>query len=423
MHPEKELAVAKRKAVALLAFAAAVFVGTLFVPRGFWIDWLRAAAEAAMIGGMADWFAVAALFRRIPVPGLAAHTNIIIRKRDDIADGLARFVKEKFLDVPSVVALIDRHNPADALARWLDSAANTRQIGDMLVRFASGLLDVLDEKNIQSFLRKAVDAMIDKVDLSETAATLLDGLTRDGRHQELLDETIAQLATLLDKESVRTFVAEKIVEWLKRDHRLKEKVLPSEWIGNSAADAISSFLGLVLDEVRTDPRHALRQRFDAAAHALVERLKTDPSYRDKAVKIKQQLKTDSALNDYLGELWQTWRTWLQADLRREDSAVHRHIVTAGEWVGKELARNPSLRASLNVHLREAAIRMAPEFADFITHHIASTIRGWDAREMSRQIELHVGRDLQYIRMNGTIVGGLIGAGLYVVAHLPAFLGN
>jgi uncharacterized membrane-anchored protein YjiN (DUF445 family) len=423
MQQEKELAVAKRKALALLAFAAAVFAGTLFVPHGFWTDWLRAAAEAAMIGGMADWFAVAALFRRIPLPGLAAHTNIIIRKRDDIADGLAGFVKEKFLDVPSVVALIDRHQPADALTRWLDSADNTRQIGDMLVRFAGGMLDVLDEKNIQAFLRKAVDATIDKVNLSDAAATLLDGLTRDGRHQELLDETIGQVVALLGQESVRTFVAAKIVEWLKRDHRLKEKVLPSEWIGNSAAEAISSFLGLVLEEVRSDPRHALRQRFDVATRALVEHLRTDPSYREKAEQIKQRLKTDSALNDYLGGLWQTWRIWLQVDLRREDSAVHKHIVTAGQWIGKELARNPALRASLNAHLREAATRMAPEFADFITRHIASTIRGWDAREMSRQIELHVGKDLQYIRMNGTIVGGLIGAGLYVIAHLPAFLGR
>lgn len=421
MQQEEELRVAKRKALALLLFAFAVFVTTVLLPRAPLTDGVRAAAEAALVGGLADWFAVAALFRRIPLPGFARHTNIIIRKRDDIADGLAVFVKEKFLDVQSVVALIERHNPALVVTRWLESPANARQIGDVVVKFASGMLDVMDERNIQSLLKRAVDTMIDKVDLSESAATILDSLTRDDRHQVLLDETIAQLIALLNEPPARAFISERIVEWLKSDHPRKERLLPTEWIGSNGADMISAALSRVLTQIEGDADHALRQRFDAAVRRLIQRLKHDATFHAKAEALKAHLKQDGALNAYVGGLWAEWRDGFKRDLAREDSATHRKVAAAGQWIGAELARNASLRASLNDHLRDAARNMAPDFAEFITRHISNTIRSWDARDMSRQIELNVGKDLQYIRMNGTVVGGLIGAALYLIAQLPAWL--
>jgi uncharacterized membrane-anchored protein YjiN (DUF445 family) len=421
MNQEEDLKVAKRKALALLLFAFAIFVITILLPRGFLTDGVRAAAEAALVGGLADWFAVAALFRRIPLPGLAGHTNIIIRKRDDIADGLAVFVKEKFLDVQSVVSLIERHNPALVVTRWLDSPANARQIGDVVVRFASGMLDVMDERDIQAFMKKAVDAMIDKIDLSGSTAVILDSLTKNGRHQALLDETIAQMIALLNAPATRAFIAERIVEWLKSDLPRTERLLPTEWLGSNGAGMISAALGRVLAQVEADADHALRKRFDTAVQTLVHRLKSDASFHAKAEEIKAYLKQDGALNAYIGDLWAEWRAWWKRDLAREDSAVHRKVAAAGQWIGAELARSEALRTALNDHLREAARSMAPDFADFITRHISSTIRSWDARDMSRQIELNVGKDLQYIRMNGTIVGGLIGAALYIVAELPAFL--
>ncbi len=423
MQQEQELNTAKRKALALLLFAGAVFTTTVLLPRGFLTDWVRAAAEAAMVGGLADWFAVAALFRRIPLPGLSGHTNIIIRKKDDIADGLAVFVKEKFLDVPSIVALIGKHDPARVVSEWLAAPANAREIGNVVARAAGTLLGVLDEENIKAFVKDAVHAMIDKVDLSQSAAGMLESLTRNGRHQTLLDQALAQLIALLNEPATRAFISERIVEWLKSEHRRKERLLPTEWIGNNGADMIAAALGRVLNQVEQDASHQLRKAFDTAANNLIQRLKEDASFQARAEGIKQQLKSDSLLNAYIGGLWADWRLWIKHDLAQEDSAIHRQVAAAGHWIGAELARNASLRASLNDHLRDAARGMAPDFAEFIARHISSTVRGWDAREMSRQIELNVGRDLQYIRMNGTVVGGLIGAALYLVAQLPAFLGR
>lgn len=186
---------------------------------------------------------------------------------------------------------------------------------------------------------------------------------------------------------------------------------------------ISAALSRVLTQIEGDADHALRKRFDAAVQRLIQRLKHDATFHARAEALKAHLKQDGTLNAYVGGLWAEWRDWFKRDLAREDSATHRKVAAAGQWIGAELARNASLRASLNDHLRDAARSMAPDFAEFITRHISNTIRSWDARDMSRQIELNVGKDLQYIRMNGTVVGGLIGAALYLIAQLPAWLGR
>lgn len=409
---------AERRALSFLLVALAIFIATLFMPVHFLTGWIRAAAEAAMVGGLADWFAVEALFRRIPIPGLARHTNILIRKKDELGDGLARFVREKFLDTPSVVRLIEQQNPAQALTRWLGSYENTQQLSAVLVKVTSGVLDVMDERNVQAFIRRALDTMIDRLDLSQSAAAILDTLTRDGRHQALLDETLDYLVELLNEPQTREFISARIVDWLKTDHPKKEKVLPSEWIGSKGSDMISAAVTRLLAQMEADESHQLRQAFDRAVAGLIERLKHDAEFQTKLEGFKTQLKGDTALNAYVGGLWNEWRTWVKQDLARDDSVIGAKITGAAAWIGQELARSESLRKALDAQLRDAAERMAPGFADFVTEHIRSTVRGWNAEHLSRQIRLSVGQDLQYIRINGTLVGGLIGAVLYLIAQAP-----
>ncbi|AJP55883.1 hypothetical protein UC34_00530 [Pandoraea vervacti] len=418
IDPAIALQRAERRALSFLLVALAIFIATLFMPVHFLTGWVRAAAEAAMVGGLADWFAVEALFRRIPIPGLARHTNILIRKKDALGDGLARFVREKFLDTPSVVRLIEQQNPADALTRWLGSYDNTRQLSTVLVKVAGGVLDVMDERNVQAFIRRALDTMIDRLDLSQSAAAILDTLTRDGRHQALLDETLDYLVALLNEPQTREFISARIVEWLKTDHPKKEKVLPSEWIGNKGSDMISAAVTRMLAQMEADESHQLRQAFDRAVAGFIARLKHDHDLQAKLDDFKAQLKGDTALNAYVGGLWNEWRSWVKQDLAREDSVIGAKITGAAAWIGQELARSESLRKALDAQLRDAAERMAPGFADFVTEHIRATVHGWNAEHLSRQIRLSVGQDLQYIRINGTLVGGLIGAALYLIAQAP-----
>jgi uncharacterized membrane-anchored protein YjiN (DUF445 family) len=421
MDPAIALQRAERRALSFLLGALAIFIATLFMPEHFVTGWIRAAAEAAMVGGLADWFAVEALFRRIPIPGLARHTNILIRKKDALGDGLARFVREKFLDTPSVVRLIQQQNPADVVAHWLGSPENTRQLSAVLVKVAGGVLDVMDERHVQAFIRRALDTMIDRLDLSQSAAAMLDTLTRDGRHQALLDETLDYLVELLNEPQTREFISARIVEWLKTDHPKKEKVLPSEWLGNKGSDMISAAITRLLAQMEADESHQLRQAFDRAVAGLIERLKHDAEFQAKLASFKTQLKGDSALNAYVSDLWSEWRSWVKRDLARDDSVIGARITGAAAWMGQELARSESLRHALDAQLLDAAERMAPGFADFVTSHIRATVHGWNAQHLSQQIRLSVGQDLQYIRINGTLVGGLIGAVLYLIAQAPALL--
>lgn len=423
MDKYQQLKRSKRLALSLLLIAAATFIVTLFLPANFWVLGLKAIAEAAMVGALADWFAVVALFRRVPVPFISRHTAIIPRNKDRIGENLGRFVQEKFLDTDSLLALIRRHDPSQMLAQWLNTPGNADRIGRHLLQVMRGFLDLTDDQRIQRFLRRAVHRALDKVDLTQSSALLLDSLTKNNRHQELLDAAVQQLLRLLHKPGTREFIAAQIVRWLKREHPIKAKMLPTEWLGEHSADLVANAVDSILDQVALDQGHELRLGFDRAVQRLIERLKSDPEMAERAESIKSWLKEDESFNRYIGELWQDLRGWLKDDLNSEDSRVQERVRLAALWLGETLAADEALRASMNQHLEDAARSVAPEFAAFLTRHISDTVKSWDARDMSQQIELNIGRDLQFIRINGTLVGGTIGLILYLLSQVPGWVGH
>jgi uncharacterized membrane-anchored protein YjiN (DUF445 family) len=416
-----ELRKSKRLALGFFIGAALLFLVSLFLPPNWWSGLLKAFAEAAMIGALADWFAVVALFRRIPIPIVSRHTEIIPANKARIADNLAAFVHEKFLDTDSIVGLIRRHDPAQRVADWLVKPENTQLLGNYLVRMAGWALDFIEDAAVQKFIRRAVHTMVQQVDLSKTGGTLLESLTRGGRHQELLNEGIEQFAKLLANEETQAVISQGIVDWLREEYAFMERMLPSEMIGKKGADLTVRMASGILSRVSEDMDHPLRQRFDAFTREFIERLKVDPEFIAKGEEIKRQLVGDETLNGYIGSLWTDLKAWIKHDLDDADSVLRGRIVATGAWVGRMLADDPQLRASLNDNLELAARGAAPELAGFLTRHIADTVKNWDSGEMSEQVELNIGKDLQYIRINGTIVGGLIGVLLYLFSTLPNLL--
>ncbi|MGC1039966.1 DUF445 domain-containing protein [Pantoea agglomerans] len=421
MDKQHELKRTKRLALLLLLLAAITFTVTLFLPPGFWVSGVKAIAEAAMVGALADWFAVVALFRRVPVPFISRHTAIIPRNKDRIGENLGRFVQEKFLDTDSLLNLIRRHDPSNLLAQWLNAPGNADRIGRHLLQVMRGFLDLTDDARIQTFMRRAVHRAIDKVDLSQTSALLLESLTKNNRHQALLDAAIEQLLKLLHKPSTREFIAMQLVRWLKREHPIKAKMLPTEWLGEHSAELVANAVDSLLDDVALDQGHELRLGFNRAVDKLIVKLQNDPEMAERAEEIKGWLKEDASFNRYIGELWNDMRNWLKADLSSDDSRVQEKVRGAALWLGETLAADPALRDSMNQHLEQAARSVAPEFAGFLTRHISDTVKSWDARDMSQQIELNIGKDLQFIRINGTLVGGTIGLILYLLSQLPQLL--
>ena len=418
MDKEQELRRSKRNALGLLLIAAALFVITLFLPPNFWVSGLKAISEAAMVGAMADWFAVVALFRRVPVPFVASHTAIIPKNKDKIADNLAVFVQEKFLAPATLITLIRQHDPARMLTDWLNAPDNAQRFASYAVKMIRGFLDVTDDQRIAQLMRRALYRVIDKIDLSASIATLLESLTKNGRHQELLDQAMDQLEILLAKDSTRQFISAQIVGWMKREHPLTAKLLPTGWLGRNGADLVSNAVNSVLDDMGNDKTHAFRKGFDRSVQNFIWKLQNDPATAQKAEDIKQYLKDDEKLNAYVLQLWGDMRNWLKEDLESDDSRVFAKVTESGQWLGNALAQDEKLRHSLNQQMETIAEKVAPEFADFLTRHISDTVKGWDPRDMSRQIELNIGKDLQFIRINGTLVGAFIGLALYLLSQLP-----
>ena len=411
-----ELRSAKQLALAFFIGAAIVFLISALLQRSFWVDCFKAMSEAAMVGALADWFAVVALFRPFPRRFPMPHTAIIPKNKNKIADNLADFVKDKFLNPESIVALMRRHDPVQRIADWLGSSGNTRRLGLYAGQLFQVALDLVDDVRYQRFLRNTVKSLLGKVDLSQKVGEILDMLTRDGHHQELLDEAIKRLIDLLKTDETRREISKGVIQWLKQEHSVKEKVLPTEWLGENSAEWMTAALDRILTDISSSPKHVLRAKFDSAVQVFVERLRNDPDFLRKGEEIKLYLQNDEKMGDYVQQLWVTVRDWLRDDLNGENSVLEQNTQKMGHWIGKTLAEDRELRASLNEHMQEAAYAMAPDFAAFLTKHIADTVKNWDAQEMSHQIELNIGKDLQYIRINGTVVGGVIGLVLFLISH-------
>ena len=413
---EAELRRMQYLALGCLALAMVVFIATLFMPSTFATRLIKAGAEAAMVGGLADWFAVVALFRH-PLGLRIPHTAIIPQSKNRIATNLADFVREKFLNPQVLTELIQRSDPAQRFASWLSAPSNARRVGRHAANLMGNWLDLVDDKRIQAFISDATKAVVGKLDFSQALGSVLEMLTKGGRHQQLLDAALGFVAEKLRDPALREKIAQRVVNWLKSEHKWKQMLLPTEWIGDQAAEAASSGLNRFLDEVANSPTHELRETFDLALKKLVRNLKTNEEFRRKGEEIKEYIQSNPELANYTRSLWQALRDWLSNDLESSSSQLQQQIERMGLWLGQKLAEDQELRTSINEHMQALASGAAPQFADFLTGHISDTVRKWDAQDMSRQIELSIGPDLQYIRISGTAVGCVIGILLFLVSHV------
>lgn len=414
MNKELELFQMKLLATGLLVAVMALFIiAHSQHGAGGW-PWVAAFAEAAMVGALADWFAVVALFKSpmgLPIP----HTAIIPHNKAKIADNLATFVRDKFLDVESLVIKVRLFNPAEKLAEWLQRKENTELMGNRIVEILSGALEFVEDDRIKVVLADAIRSYVSKVDLSKSAGNILDTLTADNRHQALLDEGIGLLASWMNEQQTQENIAAYLTKWFEDEYPTASHVLPTQKLGAFAAPKIVSKVNDLLQEIHDDQAHELRGKFDNVVKIFIQRLKHDPYFHRQGEEVKMKLLDDPALNDYLHDLWNGLKDWLRNDLYRKDSVIRQKIIESGQWMGERLASDESLRNAINDHIEAGARKMAPDLAQSITSHISNTVKSWDDAEMSREIELSIGKDLQFIRLNGTIVGGAIGLVIYAIS--------
>ena len=412
---DKILALERMKWVAtglLLLVTTGYVLARLFVRNYPELAVVAAFTEAAMIGALADWFAVVALFRHpmgIPIP----HTAIIPNSKRRIADNLAAFITSNFLGTAAVLERIRSYDPAARLAQWLSRRESAEKFGGYVVRALRYGLEVIEDQRVQRFIHETVVARLEKVDFAALGGELLDVLTQHGRHQELLKEAIRQVRMLLEDEASRQKFAELVAKEFKGLRKyLLYTVNVDEIIGTFSARKLISAITRLLEEVDQDERHPLRQKFNEFVANFITRLKHDPDFRIRGEQIRAQLLGRPELAEYLRGLWVQLRTWLRSDLERADSAIGIHVAAAAARLGEKLSADPDMQAWLNEQILAAAKPIVENNREAIGRFIADQVKAWDERHMIQQIELSIGRDLQYIRINGTLVGGLIGLLIY-----------
>lgn len=418
---EQQLARAKRIALMWLLGAAALFIaatiGENAISLADWqtlIGFIKMTSEAALIGGLADWFAVTALFKPIPPRYPIPHTNIVAANKHTIAQNLSEFVQEKFFHAQAIAALVQESQPAQALSRWLKQPDNARRTARVCADVARGGLTLINDEKISRLFTTNLSKMLKRIDLSPLAGGTLEVLTREGRHQQLLDQMIAKAAALLQRPAAQRFITGKLHLWLKTEHRRLEKILPSAWLSKQGAQVATKAIISTIDDINEDPDHPLRKRFDAYVQQLINDVKHDPELAHKLNSLRDRMLDNTVLHSYITHILDDLYARLDADLSDPDSRIQAHMATLFQDMALTLDEKPDISASVNRYLTEAATYMGPQMSDFLTGHIKTTIENWDEQEMAEQIELNIGKDLQKVRINGTLVGGLIGGILFII---------
>jgi len=396
----------KRRATGLLAAAAGVFAAASALEGRYpWIGYVRATAEASLVGGLADWFAVTALFRHplgLPIP----HTAIVATRKDRIGRVLATFVQSHFLSRDVIAAKVRSIHPAERVARWLSQVENTRQIAQQVASGVAKTLETLPDDEVGALVRQGVTAQLKAVRAAPALGQTLQLILAGNRHQELLNEAVRLAAQAVhdNRELIREQVRSESPWWVPGvvDDLLYQRIVTA--------------FETMLRNIGTDPHHPIRATFDAALRDFVDRLEHSPEASVRAEEIKNAWLADPAAAELSGRLWETMRGAIGRYATRAEGAAPGPLESGIAAFGAALAKNERLLEQINDLVTDLVASVVEQYRPEIGDFIAQTVAGWDPEATSRRFELAVGRDLQFVRINGTLVGGLVGLGIYTISR-------
>jgi uncharacterized membrane-anchored protein YjiN (DUF445 family) len=403
----------QRIATAMLLVVAAIYVvARVFEARHPAIGYLRAFCEAAMVGGLADWFAVTALFRHplgVPLP----HTAIVPGNKDRIGRTLGEFVEHNFLSAEVVTARVADIDFARTAGRWLADETRSGPAVAQLARLLPRMLDTVADEPARHFLQRNLVAALGRIEFAPLAANLLEILTTADQKQRLVDELLAQARKFLDE-------AEPEIRAKVRDQTawLWQKL----GVDDAISDRLISAAEEALAQIGADPQHAWRQRFSAMVAQYIAALRESPDYRARAERLKHALLEHPLLAEYLEQVWARVRERVRDDALAPQSRLHASLRDAVQGVGAGILSDEAVADSLNSWLRSNLAELVERRRASVGALIAETVARWDAGELSARIELAIGRDLQYIRVNGTLIGGLIGVLIHAVSGILPSMG-
>ncbi|MEE8305690.1 MAG: DUF445 domain-containing protein [Gammaproteobacteria bacterium] len=413
MSNERELAAGLKRmrwlALGLLLLMAVVFIITsIYSSQWSGLGYIRAFAEAAMIGALADWFAVTALFRHplgIPIP----HTAIIPKRKNDIGANLARFVRDSFLTPQVVRERLAQVDFTQRVGGWLARPTNAGRLSIDLCNALSWAVNAMHGGEIEMLLRRNFRSALDRVSLHQALSALLDVLASGDHAQTLINELVSFGREQLDhnRERIRLRITEESPWWMPR---FVDEEIYTKLIGE---------VDRILAEVGEDPNHTGRQAFNARIRNLTVAFADDPVLAEKTQALKQEFLNHPAVAEYFGSVWQQLKIYLARSLQGESGAppVAASIAKQLEQLPDVFAKDPAAAELINQRLRDGIAYLVERYRDPLSTVISDTVASWDADATSSRIELHIGRDLQFIRINGTVVGGLVGITLYGLSQV------
>ncbi len=401
----------KRLATGLLILMAVIFVVSFALQGQFpWLGYVRAAAEGGMVGAIADWFAVTALFRHplgIPIP----HTAIIPSRKDEIGRSLGDFVEENFLQPEIVRGKLASVNIAAKAGSWLAVPANAERLTGEASAAAAGVLELLDDEQVKKLIEQLTRTHLLEPQWAPTIGRLGERLVAEGQHHPAVDALLDTAENWLEAhpQAFGLAVSERLPRWLPG--------FVDRFVDDRAYREVLAFVRVV----RADATHPLRGAVDEYLVRLVGDLQHDPAMIGRVEQLKHELSNSPRLREFAAEAWDAIKETLVRALADPDSPLRHGATQAITELGTRLAADPHLAARLNAWITDAAAGVVETYRHDIAAVITETVERWDPAETSEKLELQVGKDLQFIRINGTVVGALVGLAIYATATFVATL--
>ncbi len=403
------------------ALATLVLVGTLalFVTAKMFLHvhpvfgFIAAFAEAATIGGLADWYAVVALFRRplgLPIP----HTAIIQSNQHRIAEKLGEFIEVHFFEAAPVDAKLRQIDFASFIADWLRDRKRSTDLARFVLRLLPEAVMATESSGLTSFITRKITTQLQALDLAPLVAGTLRAFVSEGRHQGLLDDILRAVHDSMTRPETMAMIREKIRGELPTLLKLyrADKFLVKKIVASATA---------FFDEVRSDPKHPFRGEFDSMVLSFVDRLGSDRTYAERIDGLKRDLLARPEFGDLARNIWSNVRSFIERSVSGETQVLQQHLARMFMEAGEALAHDSELRDEINQGLVAMLRSFIADQKSGVSSFISDQVKAWDMGQLIALIEINIGRDLQYIRFNGSLIGGLVGLALYSIEFLLRLL--
>lgn len=399
----------KRMATGLFLLMVAVYAFMAWLSRSddaHWIGYVKAFSEAAMVGALADWFAVTALFHHplgLPIP----HTNLIEKSKKTIGDNLGNFVVNNFLTPQNIRPYIQKLAVSAYVASWLSSGKNKTLMLTEITKILQDIIQKMDDAAVSAFIARKGTELVGEVKLNQIVAGALQYFLDHKEHEKLVTTLASKVKQyILEHE---TMVQDKVKE--------ESYFFVPKFIDNKLAEKISNGLIRYFEEIETEPDHKIRAEIAEQLYQFVQDMRTQPKWDEAFRQLKSGLLSEEKLNQYAADIWKSLKNTLVAELSGPDSALIKYFGRMIDDLSHNLEQDEALRNRIDSWIRHTAYKYILRNTENAGLLISNTVGNWQGRELSQKLELEVGKDLQFIRINGTLVGGLVGLLIYTITHL------